>query len=103
MHIDVSAKNLDLTASLDAYIRRKLGALDKLVRKYEELGEVELKAKIERITAHHHKGDVYAATADLVLPHRDLRAEITDADVRRAIDLVRDKLRAEIKKYRSEH
>ncbi len=103
MHIDITSKNLDLTGSLDTYIRSKLGALDKFVKRYEELGELELRVIIERSTAHHHKGEVYRASVDLVLPQANLHAEETNEDARVAVDSVRSKLHAEIEKYRSEH
>src|SRR4051812_26595432 len=103
MHIDITAKNLDLTASLDTHIRERLGSLDKFVERYEELGPAELKATIERSTAHHHKGEVFRAAADLVLPKKNLHAEEASEDAHAAIDAVRDKLHHEIEKYRAEH
>ncbi len=103
MHIDITAKNLDLTGSLDTYIRQKLGSLDKFIERYEELGALELKATIERATAHHHKGEVFRAAADLILPKKNLHAEETHEDAHAAIDAVRDKLHHEIEKYRTEH
>lgn len=101
MHIDITAKNLDLTPALESYMREKLGSLDKFVRRFEDLSELELKATIERVTAHHHKGEVFRAAADLILPKRNLHAEETNEDAHIAVDVVRDRLHAEIEKYRA--
>ncbi len=103
MHIDIHAKNLELTESLDAYIREKMAYLEKFVSRYEELGEVEVKATIERMTAHHYKGEVFRAAADIILPGKNLHAEDTHEDAHAAIDALKNKLHHEIEKYRDEH
>lgn len=103
MKIDITAKNLDLTPSLEAYIYDKLGSLERFIEKYEDLGELRLRVTIERVTAHHHKGEVFRASADIVFLSRNFYAEETDEDVRTAIDGVRSRLHAEINKHKPEH
>ncbi len=100
MHIDITAKNFELTPALEGHVREKLEGLDKFVQKYEEMGPLELKALIERTTAHHHKGEIFRAAADLVMPRVNLHAEATDEDAYAAVDAVRQKLHAEIEKYK---
>jgi ribosomal subunit interface protein len=102
MHIDITAKNLELTPAIEAHLREKMENLSKFVQKYEELGELELKATVERTTAHHHKGEVFRASADLVMPHKNLHAEEEDADAYVAIDAVKRKLQIEIEKYKQD-
>jgi ribosomal subunit interface protein len=103
MQIEISAKNLDLTPSLEAYFRDKLGYFSKFVERYEDLGEVEAKGVIERVSAHHNKGEIFRAAADIVLPKKNLHAEDMNEDAHAAIDAVKNKLHHEIEKYRGEH
>lgn len=103
MKIEITAKNLELTASLEAFLREKLGSLDKFITKFEDMGEVELRATIERVTAHHHKGEIFRVAGDLLLPRKNLHAEETHEDAHSAIDAVKHKLHIEIEKYKDEH
>ena len=101
MHINIKATNLDLTLSLRAYIDQKLGTLGKFIEKFDAEGVAEIWMEVGRTTRHHHKGNVFRAEADLRLPHKILRAVEESEDVRAAIDLIRNKLRLEIEKYRT--
>jgi ribosomal subunit interface protein len=103
MQIITKATGLGLTPSLKKYVDMKLGSLDRLVRKFELQGEVEMRLEVARTTAHHRKGPVFMAEANLRLPYRILRAVHNDADVRTAIDMIRAKLALEIKKYKAMH
>ena len=103
MTIEIGAKNMELTPSLAAYAEEKLGALDRHLEKFELEGKLPLKLRIGRITAHHHKGDVYEASADLALPHAHLHAQEVNEDLRAAIDALHDTLAHEIEKYKAKH
>jgi ribosomal subunit interface protein len=103
MNIHITAKNLELTAGLEAHINEKMASLGKFLERYEELGELELKATIERAVGHHHKGEVFRAAADLVLPKENLHAEEAHEDAYAAIDAVKNKLHHEIENYRGKH
>jgi ribosomal subunit interface protein len=99
-------KTLDVTEPLEAYIDEKLGALGKLVARFDEAqeGGLTLRFEVARSTMHHKKGeDIFTASGSLSLPHGDVRGEGSASDVRVAIDRVRDILREEIEKYKSKH
>ncbi len=100
MKIHIKGTQLEVTPALKEYIEEKIGSLEKLVARYDAEGAVEIWIEVGRTTAHHHKGDVFRAEADLRLPGKVLRAEDEDVDVRIAIDRVRDKLKREIEKYK---
>ena len=101
MKINTKATNLDITSSLTAYIEKKLGGIAKFIKRFDEDGVAEIWLEVGRTTRHHHKGNVFRAEADLRLPHKILRAEANSADIRTAIDLLRDKLHLEIEKYKT--
>lgn len=101
MHIDVRAKDLDLTEPLKEYIDKKIGSLDKYLKRFDQeaiLAEVE----VARTTKHHKQGDVYYAEVNLKVPGTLLRATHKDEDIRVAIDRVKDILQREIRKYKDQ-
>lgn len=96
-------KTADLVSpALDVYIEDKLAPLAKFVKQFDETGEAEIWLEISRTTHHHHKGEVFFAAADLRLPHKILRAEEYADDIRKAIDRIKDTLRIEIDKYKTQ-
>ena len=95
-------KSIDLTPALRAFIEEKLAPLAKFVQPFDETGEAAIWLEISRTTKHHKKGEVYFAAADLRLPKKIIRAQAYAEDIRKAIDGVKDTLRLEIKKYRTQ-
>ena len=100
MNITIKATGLDLTPALKEFIEEKVGALQKLVAKFDENDSVLAAVEVSRTTKHHYKGDVFRAEINLELPHKMLRCEDNDSDIRVAIDRARDVLKREIVKYK---
>lgn len=100
MKIDIKTSQLDLTPALRQYITDKIGSLAKFVKRWEHEGDIEVWVEVDRTTHHHHKGNVFRAVADVRLPKHVVRAEEYHADVRAAIDGVKDKLKTELIKYK---
>lgn len=97
-------KTLDVTSPLETYIEEKLMPLAKFVEPFEKDGEVELWLEVARTTKHHRKGEeVFMASGDLRLSRKVLRGEASAADIRKAIDEVRNMLHMEIQKYKTKH
>lgn len=101
MKVNIKSTNLDITQSLKAYINKKIKVLEKLVARFDLEGGVEMWLEVARVTKHHRKGDVFRAEADLRLPGKILRASEENIDIRAAIDIVQNKLRGEIMKYKT--
>ncbi|OGY98840.1 MAG: ribosomal subunit interface protein [Candidatus Liptonbacteria bacterium RIFCSPHIGHO2_01_FULL_57_28] len=100
MKIEISSKNMELLPSLVEYVNEKLGSLDRHVQKYEQKGELTLRVRIGRITAHHQKGEVFEASAYLDLPGPNIHVEKTSEDMHTAIDMARAALAQEIEKHK---
>jgi len=100
MHLDIASKHLDLTPPLRSYIEEKIGGIAKFIEPFDLEGGADCKVTVERATAHHHKGEVFRAVADLRFPGAVLRAEEFHEDARAAIDEVRRKLLAEIETHK---
>lgn len=103
MKIEISSKNIELLPSLVEYVNEKIGMLERHIQKFQLEGEVHVKIRIGRVTAHHQKGEVFEASADMVLPGVNLRADKINEDLHTAIDEVRDTLAQEIEKYKAKH
>lgn len=100
MKIQILATKISLAPSIKKYIELKIGSLQRFISRYEKQGEVAVFVEIARTTKHHKHGDVFYAEATLHLPKKTLRAEYESFDIRVAIDLMRDVLKRELKKYK---
>ena len=101
MHIDIQSKDLELTEPLKEYVEKKIGSLDRYLKRFDQdvlLAEVEL----ARTTQHHKQGDVFYAEVNLKVPGKLLRATHKDDDIRKSIDKVKDILQREIRKYKDQ-
>ncbi len=96
-------KITDSTPAFEEYVEEKLLPLAKLIKPFEKNGETAVVLEIFRTTRHHRKGDeVFTAVAELRLPKKMIRAEEYAGAMRLAIDRVRDTLRLEIGKYKTQ-
>lgn len=106
MNIIIKSKNLELTDSLDAFINKKVGALEKFisllaeepVKKGKTLAEVFV--EVEKVTKHHKKGDVFKTEIMVVFPGRKLIAQAHGSDFSKTVIEAKDELEREIKKYK---
>jgi len=93
MQIEIKCTGIELTDALRSYVEGKLGRLGKFVHgKDAFLVTVEL----GKTTAHHHKGEVFRAEANMKLDGALLRAEATANDLYAAIDLLKEEANREI-------
>lgn len=100
MKINIKTTKVTLNYPLDVYIKEKIGGLEKFIKKWNATGAAEAWVEIGRVTKHHKTGPVWRAECDISLPKFIARAEATDKDLRRAIDLVKDELQAQLKSYK---
>ncbi|MEK7209582.1 MAG: ribosome-associated translation inhibitor RaiA [Patescibacteria group bacterium] len=98
MQIILKATNLTVTPSLNEYIERALGSLNKLVKNMGE--ETEMRVEVGRSTFHHRKGEVFFAEANLKIGKNILRSSAESLTVQAAVDEVHDELRNEIYKFK---
>ena len=100
MKINILGNKLDLTPSIKKYINDKFLPLGKTISRFEYERETVLFVEIARSTKHHKKGDVFYAEATLELPQKTIRGEHFDKDIRTSIDVVKDIIKEEIRKYK---
>ncbi len=99
MRLEIQTTDLELTLSLRNYIEKKIGGLDRFIKRFPE-GAILAEVEVGRSTRHHRHGQIYHAEVNLTLPGRLIRAAYDDEDLRRAIDQVKEKLKREIEKYK---
>jgi ribosomal subunit interface protein len=101
MKITVKWTNLKPIESMEVWIEKKIGSLEKFIQKYVKSGVAEAWVEISRTTRHHKKGDfVYRAEADIRLPNKIARAEAVSKNLRQAFVLLKDELQQQIKCYK---
>ncbi|HEY4493499.1 MAG TPA: ribosome-associated translation inhibitor RaiA [Candidatus Paceibacterota bacterium] len=98
MTYGIKAPTVVLSPALREYAEEKIGSVEGLlVESQSAHAEIEL----EKISAHHHKGEVFRAEVNLRSRGQLYRAEATAEDLYAAIDLLRDELAREIKDYKT--
>ena len=100
MNINVKHINLESTPALDKYVAIKLKSLEKLVKSLENDAEAELFLELSRTTRHHHKGNVFLASAKLSVPGKTFLASERSDDVRVALDTLKDMLKMDLERYK---
>lgn len=98
MKIEINPKNIKLNDALIVWVEKKIGGLEKFLKKIDPAA-VEARVELGKPSKHHHKGLVWYAEVNLKLPRKLLRATSTDKDLRTAINQVKDELQRQIKKY----
>lgn len=102
MNIALTAKNIEITEAIRAFVDDKIGGLEKV------LGHSEVSASVEigKPSKHHRSGDVFYAEVNLKMGGNLLRSEAQRDDLYAAIVEAKDELQTQIKKFkdkRSEH
>lgn len=106
MKITIKSTNLTLSDSIYAYISTKINSLDKFVQNVGEesaIGNppIECWVEVEKTTEHHRKGNIFRAEGQIRLPGASgVRAEATEWDLHQAIDMVKDELQRQLKRYK---
>jgi putative sigma-54 modulation protein len=98
MQISLHGKNIGLTEAIHDYVEKRVGNLEKLLRRMEEGGE-EAKVRFEIAKgSHHKKGEVFHADCSISIKGRDFYASVDEADLYAAIDAVKESLFNEIER-----
>lgn len=102
MKITVRQKDLEITPSLQEYIEKKVvQPVQKFLKRNSATDLPVLDIEVGRVTRHHHKGNVFHASATLTMGKRVIRADATDADIHAACDQLGSELKREIETFKS--
>ena len=102
MKITIRQKDLEITPSLQEYIEKKVvQPVQKFLKRNAETDLPVLDIEVGRTTKHHHKGDVFHASATLTIGRRVIREDAIDADIYAACDQIEKELKREIDTFKS--
>lgn len=100
MKMTIYANGLELTDAIRDYAEKKLGELDKFIPK-GTLSDINV--ELQKTTSHHKKGEVFRAEANVKLPGKLIRGESQEDNLYAAIDLLKDELKRDLRKYKDRH
>ncbi|MFA5359048.1 MAG: ribosome-associated translation inhibitor RaiA [Patescibacteria group bacterium] len=95
MNLNIKATNIELTPAIKKYVEAKTVMLEKYFS-----GILDVKAEVELTTHHHHKGQIYRAELNVLVPGKLLRVEKVTKDLYKSIDKVKDHMALELKKFK---
>lgn len=95
LKIDIYTKDVELTPTIQEYVNKKVGGLEKFSKNKIPF---EVSVELARTTHHHYKGYVFRAELQMQVPGGLLRAESVKEDLRAAIDEAKEELEREMKK-----
>ena len=93
MQIEIKCTGIELTDALRSYVESKLGRLGKFVHGQDSFL---ITVELGKTTAHHHKGEVFRAEANMRHDGVLIRAEATAEDLYAAIDLLKEEANREL-------
>lgn len=103
MRVNLKTENIELSPTVEIMAERKLiGPIKKLLPALDEKLDVILDIELGRATKHHNKGRIWKAEAQLSLPgiKKMMRAETRAESLREAVNLTKNAILREIKKYK---
>jgi putative sigma-54 modulation protein len=96
MQIIITGKGIELTEAIEDYINKKLTKLETF---FDGIIRVDVVVGIEN--HHHTKGEIFMAEAKLEVPGNDVFVKETGTSLYQAIDILRDRLEQDLKKYKT--
>ena len=99
MQVNLQTKNIELTAAIEDYVRKRVTNLEKLLAKMEaQGGEAFLQFEVGQSTKHHKSGEIFTADCGASVDGKTFYASADGEDLYSVIDEVKDSLFREINK-----
>lgn len=100
MNITIKATNMDLTDAIRDHAEKRVESLGKFLPNQGD--NVQVQVEVGKTSNHHKSGDIFRAEINLSLAGNatQFRAEAETADLYAAIDMARDELEVELKRYK---
>lgn len=100
MNIQFKGTRIDLTPGITGYCEEKMASIAKLLEGLDPEGSADFRIELARTTEHHHKGEIFMAEVNLVLPKKSFHLSETRSDLYVAIDAVKDTLHNALERYK---
>ena len=96
-NIDITGAGLSLDNSVKKYVRKKIGALDRLAPRHARKS---IRADVKLSQVNRPKGNKYEVEVILFVPEKNLTAKDSTMNVLAAVDIVEAKLASQLYKYK---
>lgn len=96
MQIIISGRGVSITDAIESYVTKKINPLDKFFK-----GIIRADVILGQETKRHVKGDLFFSECKLEIPGNDVFERELAKDIYAAIDAMRDRLEAELKKRKA--
>lgn len=96
-HIDITGVNYEVDEVTRKYIRKKIGALDRLAPRHARKS---MRAEVKISEVNRDNGNKYEAEAIIFVPNKRLTAKDTTANALAAVDIIAAKLSTQLHKYK---
>jgi ribosomal subunit interface protein len=100
MIFSIHSKNLELTKPIKGYAEEKIGSVLRLLSGGKSDIPVQIRMEVGKPSRHHKSGKVFYAEVNLKIGSKLIRSSEEDYDLYVAIDKVRDRLEAQIRKFK---
>lgn len=94
MEIQITGKNIELTDAIKQYVNEKIGGLEKFYNKI-----LAVRVELEKCAPRNNKNN-FRVLINFDVPNDLLRVDQTEDDLYTAIDLAREELEVQLKKYK---
>jgi len=108
MKINIKSTKIRLTPSLENFIHKKIGSLERFLKEilkneksFNKKNWKGVWIEIEKTTHHHKKGKIFRAEGMIELPGKLLRAEALKESIKSAITEIKEELQRQILKYKN--
>lgn len=98
--IEITGRQADITEDMKKYASRKIGKLDRYVAKH---ARTSLRAEIKLRENKSKDRKIFTATVLLHMPHEVVEASESTINMFAAIDIVEEKLKYQLRKYKEQH
>ncbi|HEX4662638.1 MAG TPA: ribosome-associated translation inhibitor RaiA [Candidatus Saccharimonadales bacterium] len=99
-HIDITGSKVDVDASLKQYIFKKIGRLDKYLPRRARKS---VKAEVILRFVNRTHGNKYECEVLLHVPDSQITAKDSTLNMFAAVDIVEEKLKNQLRKYKDKH
>ena len=98
MNIKIKTTNTTLTPAISDYVSRRFEAVGKL---FKDDSTVQCDIELAHTSLHHRTGNIFRAEIHITAKDKNLYASAEEADLYRAIDMVRDEILREVRSSKS--
>ncbi len=98
--ISIKTTHVELTGEIEDLLDQKLKPLEKFISNEET--DVSCNVELEKVTEH-QSGKIYRVEVNFKIAGRLHRAESTEDQIERAVDVVRDELKRELRRAENKH